>query len=241
MTAESIIAAGPCQASPSRPNAGEATGLARPCFAVVGLLAEVVGKLAEERAQDGMLSLDEVKRILDMVRGGSSPLSRALEGQESRCRTSLRPSVRHANSRNDVFRRLMVRPFETLLEGSPAEFPRGFLPNYFEVVDAAFGDKLAHYEQRSREIFQDMLVSHGNDLAWDVFFADPRVRAVMSHGLSRLTSYIEGPAGQWAWLTAMSRTNVDGAKPTSAQADLVKHTLATTCKALGPPHQPKRP
>ncbi len=235
MTAESIVVAGPCHASPAA-----SAGLTRPCFGVIGLLADVVGRLAEERAHDGMLSLDEVKRILEMVRGGSSPLARALDGQESRCRKSFRPSVRHASSRNDVFRRLMVRPFETLLEGEPAVFPRRFLPNYFEVVDAAFGDKLAHYEQRSREIFQDMLVSHGNDLAWDVFFADPRVRAVMSHGLTRLTGYIEGPAGQWAWLTAMSRTNVDGAKPTSAQADLIKQTLATTCRALGPPHQPKK-
>lgn len=235
MTVESIIAAGPCQAS-----ADDAADRTRPCFGVVGLFADVVGRLAEERARDGMLGLDEVKRILAMVCGGSSPLARALEGQESRCRKAFRPSAHHASSRNDVFRRLMVRPFETLLEGSPAVFPRHFLPNYFEVVEAAFGDKLGHYEQRSREIFQDMLVRYGNDLAWDVFFADPRVRAVMSHGLTRLMGYIEGPAGQWAWLTAMSRANVDGAKPTSAQADLIKQTLATTCKALGPPHQPKK-
>lgn len=235
MTADSILASSPCAAS----NPGIAP-VVRPCFEVIALFADVVGVLAEERAKDGMLALDEVKRILEMVRGGLSPLDRALETQEQRCRKAFRPSVRHATSRNDVFRRLMVRPFETLLEGDPPIFPRCFLPNYFEIVEAAFGNKLGHYEQRSREIFQDMLVSHGNDLAWEVFFADPRVRAVMSHGLTRLMTYTESPAGQWAWLNAMSRTNVDGAKPTSEQADLIKTTLATTCKALGPPHQPKR-
>lgn len=235
MTVESVIAPGPCQGS-----AGDAAATIRACDGVVGLLADVVAALAEERAVGGMIGLDEVRRILDLVRGGSSPLARALEGQESRCRKAFRPSVRHATSRNDVFRRLMVRPFETLLDGETPAFPRCFLPNYFEVVEAAFGDKLGHYEQRSREIFQDMLVAHGNDLAWDVFYADPRVRAVMSHALTRLMGYIESPAGQWAWLTAMSRANVDGAKPTSEQADLVKRTLAVTGKALGPPHQPKR-
>lgn len=235
MTAESTITPGPCAASSSG-----AVALTRPCFDVVGTLADVVGTLAEERAEGGTIALDELRRILDMVKGGTSPLGRFLEGQEMRCRKAFRPSVRHATSRNDVFRRLMVRPFETLLEGDPAAFPRCFLANYFEVVEAAFGDKLGHYEQRSREIFQDMLVAHGNDLAWDDFYSDPRVRAVLSHGLTRLMTYVESPAGQWAWLTAMSRVNVDGAKPTSDQADLVKATLTTTWKALGPPHPGKK-
>lgn len=232
MLAESTAALAP-------PAPGTESGPVRPCFDVLALMSEVVTALAEERARDGMLSLDDLRRILQMTRGAGSPLMRAFEAQETKCRRTFRPATRHATSRNDVFRRLMVRPFETLLEGEPPAFPRCFLANYFELVEAAFGDKLKHYDQRSREIFQDMLVSHGNDLAWDVFFADPRARAVLSHALSRLMHYIESPAGQWAWLNCMGRQNVDGAKPTSEQAELVLAALRTTAKALGPVHEKK--
>ncbi|MBC7951245.1 MAG: hypothetical protein H7Z12_05390 [Rhodospirillaceae bacterium] len=205
-----------------------------PCFDVLSMMAEVVNALAEERAQGGMLRLEDLKRILEMTKGAGSPLARAFASQEGKCRRAFRPATRHASSRNDVFRRLMVRPFETLLEGEPPAFPRCFLANYFELVEAAFGDKFKSYDDRSREIFQDMLVIHGNDLAWDVFFNDARTRAVLGHALTRLMHYIESPAGQWAWLTCLNRQNVDGAKPSSEQADLILSTLRTTRKALGP-------
>ncbi len=204
------------------------------CFDVLGLMSDVVLRLAEERAQGGVLRVEELRRILEMTRGAGSPLLRAFGAQEARCRRSFRPAARHATSRNDVFRRLMVRPFETLLEGDSPAFPRCFLPNYFELVEAAFGDKLGHYDQRAREVFQDMLVSHGNDLAWEVFFADARARAILGHGLSRLMRYIESPAGQWAWLTCMNRQNVDGARPTTEQADSVLAALRATARALTP-------
>lgn len=209
-------------------------GERRPCFDVLSLMSDVILRLAEERAVDGAIRLDDLRRVLEMSKGGGSPLLHAFAAQEARCRRAFRPAVRHATSRNDVFRRLMVRPFETLLEGDPPAFPRCFLPNYFELVEAAFADKLKHYDDRAREVFQDMLVAHGNDLAWEVFFNDPRARAILGHGLSRLMRYVEGPAGQWAWLNCMNRHNVDGAKPTAEQAEAVLNALRVTARALVP-------
>lgn len=206
----------------------------RQCFDVLALMSDVVMRLAEERASDGSIRLDELRRIFELTRGAGSPLLRAFEAQEVRCRHAFRPAVRHATSRNDVFRRLMVRPFETLLEGEPPAFPRCFLGNYFELVEAAFADKLKHYDDRAREIFQDMLVSHGHDLAWEVFFNDARARAILGHGLTRLVRYVETPAGQWAWLNCMNRDTVGGAKPTPEQAEAVLHTLQATARALAP-------
>lgn len=204
------------------------------CFDVLGLMSDVVLRLAEERARDGAITLDQLRRILEMTKGAGSPLLRAFEAQEIRCRHAFRPAVRHASSRNDVFRRLMVRPFETLLEGEPPAFPRSFLGNYFELIEAAFADKLKHYDDRVREIFQDMLVTYGNDLAWEAFFNDARARAILGHGLGRLVRYVETPAGQWAWLNCMNRDTVDGTKPTPEQAEVVLHTLRVTARALAP-------
>lgn len=222
---------------PSAANESGVTGQInqRPCFQILEMMAQVVTTLAEERATDGMVSLEELRRIMEMARDAGSPLIRAFEIQENRCRKQFRPSVRHATSRNDVFHRLMVRPFETLLEGDPPSFPRAYLPNYFEVVEAAFGDKLTQYQQKTREIFQDMLVRRGNDLAWDVFFNDSRVHIVLTRALSRLMVYVESPAGQWAWLTCMGRHNADGGKPTSDQAEMVLGALRTTWKAMPAP------
>lgn len=211
----------------------------RPCFDILDMVTDVVGALAQERAQDGMIPLEELRRILERVKSAGSPLARAFETQEIKCRRSFRPAARHATSRNDVFRRLMVRPFETLLEGEPPAFPRSFLANYFELVEAAFGEKLKHYDDRARQIFQDMLVMHGTELAWDVFFNDPRARAVLGRALARLMQYIESPAGQWAWLNCLSRQNVDGDRPTSEQADLILGTLRSTTKALEAVHEKK--
>lgn len=212
------------------------TGQVQPkCFDVLGLITGLVGTLSREQARDGFLHLDDINRILDMVRDAGSPLVQSFIAQEQRCRAHFRPSVRHATSRNDVFHRLMVRPFETLLEGNNPAFPRCFLPNYFELVEAAFADKFKQYDDRSREIFQDMLVSHGNSLAWDVFFDDPRSRAVLRHALHRLMLYLETPAGQWAWVTCMSRQNMDGAQPSTTQADMILAALRTTWKVMGPP------
>lgn len=205
----------------------------RACLDVLGLFSELVSTLAAERAKDGVIALDEVNRILALVRGAGSPLSRAMDAQESKCRKSFKPAVRHANSRNDVFRRLLVRPFETLLEGEPPAFPRCFLANYFEVAEAALGEAIKQYDQRSREIFQEMLVRHGNDLAWDVFFADPRAHAILSRVLSKLLRYLATPVGQWAWLNCMGRVNADGASPSSAQADMVLAALRSTASGLG--------
>lgn len=204
----------------------------RQCFDVLAMMSDVILRLAEERAVNGTVSLDELRRIFEMSKSAGSPLVRAFEIQEGRCRRAFRSSVRHATSRNDVFRRLMVRPFETLLEGDPPAFPRCFLANYFELVDAAFAEKLKDYDERAREIFQDMLVSHGHDLAWDVFFDDPRARAILAHGLNRLMRYVESPAGQWAWLNCMNRYNADGAKPSPEQAETVLGTLRVTARAL---------
>ncbi|HLO77827.1 MAG TPA: hypothetical protein VK196_15330 [Magnetospirillum sp.] len=204
------------------------------CFDILSMTSELVMRLAQERATDGKLSVDELRHILALIRSAGSPLLKAFDVQENRCRRALRPSVRHATSRNDVFHRLMVRPFETLLEGEQPAFPRCFLGNYFELIEAAFGAKLGEYDKRAREVFQDMLVSHGNDLAWDIFFNDPRARAILGHGLVRLMHYVESPAGQWAWLTCMNRQNLDGAKPSTEQAEAVLNALRATARALLP-------
>ena len=126
----------------------------------------------------------------------------------------------------------MVRPFETLLNGEPPPYPRPLLGNYFEVLEAAFAEKYAEYDRHSRALLQALLVSHGHNLHWDGFYAEPRVAQILAHALKRLLRFLETPPGQRAWLTAMSRPAASGLRPSAEQVDSVRETLTHTLRGL---------
>lgn len=201
------------------------------CYQAGAVLIELIEALVSERARDGVVELAEVQRVLKRLQGGTSQLDRIFEAQESRCRNNLWQRG-GACSRENAFHRLMVRPFETLLSGDPVIYPRSLLPNYFAVIEAAFGDKRAEYERRCRAVFQTLVVRHGSGLSWDEFFADPRAGRILEHALKRLMSFIETPAGQWVWVQAMSQVTPEGLKATSAQTDAVRNILAATWQGL---------
>ncbi|MEW5726506.1 MAG: hypothetical protein AB1918_01640 [Pseudomonadota bacterium] len=214
---------------------------ARHCYQAGSVLIGLIEALIAERARDGVVEFSEVQRVLKRLQGGTEQLDRAFQMQEDRCRRNLWKRG-DACCRENPFRRLMVRPFETLLTGDPVAFPRHFLPNYFQVVDAAFGDKLGEYEKQCRAVFQTLMVRHGNALSWEDFYADGRTWRILDHALKRLMSFLEGPAGQWVWVQTMSQPTVEGHKATAEQTDSVRAILSATWQGLmleqgGPPRK----
>lgn len=220
--------------------ASPALALSKPkhrCFDILTLTSEVISALARERAVDGVLSLEQIEHILDIIKSADSPLQAAMTSQEQKCHRHFRPPPEEdANAGADVFRRMLVRPFETLLEGEHPPFPRHFLANYYEVTQVAFGGKYELYDHLAREIFQDMLISYGSRLAWDFFFDEPRARGLLRHSVTRLLRFIETPEGQWAWLICMERETAQG-RASATQCDMVLNALRTTVNALTPKGQ----
>jgi len=204
-----------------------------PCRNIAAMVGQLVYQLVIEQARDGVVRVEDLKRVLALVSQGSGQLDRQYKAQQETCTGSLRANRRHVSSRSNAFQRLMVRPFETLLTSDPPGYPRAVLGNYFEVLAAAFGDKLTEYDRHCKAIFQALLVSHGNNLDWDVFFTDPRAIQVLAHALKRLMRFLDSPAGQWAWVQSMTRPNPSGARPTDAQADAVRQALESTVLGLG--------
>jgi hypothetical protein len=221
-------------ASSTKPAAPGASGAAKghKCYQAAAIASELLERLLRETARDGMVKLDDAVKIIRLIGRGTYELDVAFEHQEKKCRADLLPSRDMASSRNNPFRRMMVRPFETLLNGDPAPYPRPLLNNYFEVLETAYGEKYGEYDRHSKALLQGMLVSHGHNLQWDRFYSEPRVAQIMSHAVKRLVRYLESPGGQRSWLTAMSRPAPTGLRPSAEQVDTVQQSLMHTARGL---------
>ncbi|WP_152427072.1 hypothetical protein [Paramagnetospirillum caucaseum] len=207
----------------------------RGCYGAVSVVSGVLERLLRETSRDGLVRVEDALKILKLVGRGTYELDVAFDGLEKACRLKFQPGRGKASSRDNPFRRLMVRPFETLLSGEPPSYPRAFLTNYFEVVEAACGDKYTEYDRHSRAILQNLLVAHGHNLVWDTFYAETRTTQVLAHALRRLLRFLETPPGQWVWVQAMSKPSPTGARPSAEQADRIRETLAYTLRGFEGP------
>lgn len=204
----------------------------RGCYDVADVVSGVLERLLRETARDGMVRVEDAVKILKLVSRGTYELDVAFTAQEKTCRQRFHPTRGKASSRDNPFRRLMVRPFETLLSGEPPAYPRAFLANYFEVIEAACGDKYPEYDRHSRAILQALLVQHGHNLVWDTFYAENRTMQVLGHALRRLLRFVETPTGQWVWVQAMSKPAPTGARPSAEQTDRIREVLQHTLRGF---------
>jgi hypothetical protein len=209
----------------------------RGCYAAAGVVSGVLERLLRETSRDGMVRVEDAVKILNLMSRGTYELDVAFDSLEKSCRRRFQPGRGKASSRDNPFRRLMVRPFETLLTGEPPAYPRTFLTNYFEVVEAACGNKYGEYDRHSRAILQSLLVVHGHNLVWDTFYAENRAAQVLAHALRRLLRFLDTPPGQWVWVQAMSKPSPTGARPSAEQTDRIRETLQHTLRGfdLGQP------
>lgn len=212
---------------------GEAgCGAGRNCYDVAAMVSGVLERLLRETARDSVVRVEDAIKILKLVGRGTYELDVAFDAQEKSCRQRFQPGRGKASSRDNPFRRLMVRPFETLLSGDPPAYPRAFLANYFEVIEAACGDKYAEYDRHCRAILQSLLVTHGHNLVWDTYYAESRASQILAHALRRLLRFIETPTGQWVWVQSMSKAAPNGARPSAEHTDRVRETLLHTMRGF---------
>lgn len=204
----------------------------RGCYDVADVVSGVLERLLREISRDGRVKIEDAIKILRLVTRGTYELDVAFDSQQKTCRQRFLPTRGKASSRDNPFRRLMVRPFETLLSGDPPSYPRSFLSNYFEVVEAACGDKYPEYDRHSRAVLQTLLVQHGHNLIWDTFYAEGRSMQILAHALRRRLRFVETPTGQWVWVQAMSKPAPTGARPSAEQTDRIREALLHTLRGF---------
>jgi hypothetical protein len=199
------------------------------CYKAIAVVSDVLERLLREISKDGMVRVEDALHIIKLLNKGTYELDIAFERQAKECTAPARDKV---SSRNNPFRRLMVRPFETLLTGDPAVYPRPLLTNYFAVLEQAYGDKFAEYDRHSKGLLQALLVEHGHSLEWDTFYIDPKVKQILIHALRRFLRFLESPPGYQAWQLFMSRTAPTGQRPSAENTDLVRKSLEHTLQGL---------
>lgn len=204
----------------------------RKCYQAATIVSDVMERLLRETARDGLVRVEDAVKIMKLVGRGTYELDVAFEQQEKKCRQDMMPSRDKASSRNNPFRRLMVRPFETLLNGNQPLYPRPLLGNYFDVLEVAYADKYTEYDRHSKALLQALLVAHGHGLEWETFYVEPRVSQIMVHALKRLLRFLESPPGQRTWLTTMSRPAPTGLRPSAEQSDAIRDALGHTLRGL---------
>ena len=202
-----------------------------PCLSISRIIYEVADTLMTQRSSDGMVALEDVRRVLRSVCNGEGVMDRAFVAQEQTCRKNL---YRRGDetTREKLFHRLMVRPIEPLLNGDPPMFPREFIRNYHSYIEAVLGDRLKRYESLTREMYQGLVLEHGHALTWDIFFNDQRLQLVLSRAITILLQEMETPVGQWAWTNSMTSSSMGRNAPSEQQATAVREALYWTSRAL---------
>ena len=204
----------------------------RACHAISNVVLNVATALLREHAVDGTLRLADVERILELIGRGTLSLDGAFRSQEGRCQQVHSRPRGNVGARSNPFQRLMVRPFEHLLAGEAAVFPRPYLVNYFAFVDRALGEEKAEIDQDCRAVIQALLVVYGNNLTWDSFYSDPRTLRLLHKALRSLVHTLHTAAGSRLWDGIMTRP-VPGQPPLDpARAEQVRDTLLETHRGL---------
>lgn len=178
----------------------------RACHAISNVVLDVATALLREHAdKNGMLRLADAERILELIGRGTMSLDGAFKVQQERCRIVHSRPKGNVGARSNPFQRLMVRPFESLLAGDNAVFPRPYLVNYFVFVERALADDHAPIDQDCRAIIQALLVVYGNNLTWDHFYSDPRTLRLLHRALRILVHTLCTQAGTRLWDGLLSR------------------------------------
>ena len=129
--------------------------------------------------------------------------------------------------RNEPLNRLLVKPFESMFFEVPPSFERKFLPAYFDAARQLIGNDFAGYDKECRVIIQSLLESHGNQLTWDMVYADPRTASLTRRTIGALAGRTHGARGEARWQQLMIKPAADGALPTKEQVAAVRELLLT--------------
>jgi hypothetical protein len=202
------------------------------CHELASIVTDVIMTLARERAADGMVSLADLERIATLVGHGTIALDQALRHHEEACRRDHTKPKGNVGTRSNPFQRLLVRPFETMLAGDNPAFKRGWLPNYFEFVNHAMGERFDDFDRHCKAIIQALLVIHGNNLTWDHFYADGRTLKTLASAMKFLGKYLDTPEGQRVWHGSLMRPVGDLPSPSMQQISQVRTALIETAHGL---------
>jgi len=202
------------------------------CRDLASVLMNVVVTLARERAVESRIALGDLDRIAELVSQGNLLLDETFSRQQEACRKEHTRPRGNIGARSNPFQRLMVRPFESLLAGESAVLQRVYLAHFFEFLEFTFEERLPKFENHCRAIIQALKVVHGNDLTWDVFYADSRTTQTLHSALKIMAQYLSSQEGRRVWLATLVRPTPELPQPSMAQVDQIRQALLDTARGF---------
>ena len=210
------------------------------------VLRGVLGGLAK----DGMVSLADIDRTIELINRGTVELDRAyamtqkstVEDAEQSLLAIAEAEIEEEREaaiqlgrqgmRSDPIHRLLARPLEPMFATTPPAFERKFLSAYFATARQLIGPQFVSYDAECKAIIQSMLSAHGRQLNWDIIYTEPRTISLMRRTFGALVGKLSGGKGVSTWETLMAQPAADGTMPTKTQIAEVREQILTFFRTL---------
>jgi hypothetical protein len=152
------------------------------CREVVALALRAFMDLVEKSATGETVSLDSLRRIAHAVGEADGALGEYYNRHSAGC-GAVFELARIERQRTDFFGRAITQEFVHLFADPTAGIGRKNLPQFFLAVRMILGDEVhADYANHCTQIANE--VRQGGEIVpWEMFYADPRIRAVVEDTL----------------------------------------------------------
>jgi hypothetical protein len=152
------------------------------CRSVAAVAVLALTDILEESAVDGLVSMDDVRRVAKAVLAARGPLGEHYTMWEDGCDSAF--SLRRIEQqRNDFMGRIITRPFSDCFDDKNSGIERKHLPQFFAAVHMIIGDEpFGALRERANKAAERHRTEDGL-VNWPDFYADEQVRAILEEVL----------------------------------------------------------
>jgi hypothetical protein len=213
--------------------------------AAASLALKVLRGVLSGLSNNGMVSLADIDRTIDLIERGTVELDRAYAATHQKSVQDAEQSLlaiahaeiaeerengqqkSRAGMRSDPMHRLLALPLESMFDAVPPRFERRFLSTYFTTLRYLIGPQFISFDAECKAIIQSLLAQHGKQLNWDLIYAEARTISLMRRSFAVLSRKLGEKKGLDSWQAMMAQPDSNGDRLTPAQIAEVRESIST--------------
>ena len=168
------------------------------------VLSLLVDELARRADDDGRISVDEARRLIERLKGAED-LMEPTFGQVFEGCNALMEERRHAARRRDAFSRAVIANLDPLLGPDAPEadrLPRHVIPGMISVLHHVLGEEpMAAYRAEADAVVQELRDARGGPFSWADLPAEPRIQRLVLQALVGIATAFRSFGRRKVWLT----------------------------------------
>jgi hypothetical protein len=143
-----------------------------PCRHTFAAAIDLFLQLAKEQAKDGMVSVDGLDFVAQVIQDDPRVTEKYCDAQFERCSAHMRMSIRNT-PRLNVYGRIISQPFEHLLSKKQPVLASAQLGNFFHAIEAILGRaKYETFMERSLHVMERITTARGSNFTHQDLYAD---------------------------------------------------------------------